>query len=126
MLIVSSRVTSAVSAGGDAALAPGQLGQVEQIGRAVSSRCSGGTWVSSGPITSAMPSSQSFHFGHASASFLENLASCSWVRVGVVLVDGQRAALGKGLVVRAHRMHLVAVALQFSSRTMVGGIRLIT
>ena len=41
-----------------------------------------GTWVSSGPITSAMPSSQAFHFGHASASFLDHLLSCSWVRAG--------------------------------------------
>jgi hypothetical protein len=40
----------------------------------------GGTWVSSGPITSAMPSNHSFHLGQASASFLENCASCSWVR----------------------------------------------
>ena len=42
----------------------------------------GGTWVSSGPITSAMPSSHSFHLGQASASLLENLASCSYVRAG--------------------------------------------
>ena len=82
MLMVSSRVTSAVMRGGDAALAPGQLGQVEQIATAACEPMFGGTWVSSGPITSAMPSSQAFHFGNASASFLENFASCSWVRAG--------------------------------------------
>ena len=42
----------------------------------------GGTWVSSGPITSAMPSIHSWYFGNASASFLENLATCSCVRAG--------------------------------------------
>ena len=37
----------------------------------------GGTRVSSGPITSAMPASQAFHFGHASASFFDQRAISS-------------------------------------------------
>ena len=61
---------------------PGQLRQVEQIRRALCDPMLGGTWVSSGPITSAMPSIHALYFGNASASFLENLASCSWVRAG--------------------------------------------
>ena len=42
----------------------------------------GGTCVSSGPITSAMPSSHAFHFGQVSASFFDHFAICSWVRAG--------------------------------------------
>ena len=82
MLMVSSRVMSAVMRGvmllriGHASLARSSRsdGRVEPM--------FGGTWVSSGPITSAMPSIHSLYFGSASASFLENLASCSWVRAG--------------------------------------------
>ena len=40
----------------------------------------GGTRVSSGPITSAMPASQAFHFGQASASFFDHRAISSYVR----------------------------------------------
>ena len=40
----------------------------------------GGTRVSSGPMTSAMPASQAFHFGHASASFFDQRAISSYVR----------------------------------------------
>ena len=75
MLIVSSRVTSAVVRTGSAALAPRQSCQVDRS-TADASRC----WAApgrSGPITSAMPSNEAFHFGHASASFLDHLASCS-------------------------------------------------
>ncbi len=40
----------------------------------------GGTRVSSGPITSAMPASQAFHLGQASASFFDHRAISSYVR----------------------------------------------
>ena len=40
----------------------------------------GGTRVSSGPITSAMPASHAFHFGQASASFFDHRAISSYVR----------------------------------------------
>ena len=76
MLIVSRRVTSAVVR----TVIPRWLQASLARSTRSDGRCEpmfGGTWVSSGPITSAMPSSQAFHFGHASASFLDHLASCS-------------------------------------------------
>ena len=81
MLIVSSRVTSPIMR----VVMPRWLQPSLARSSRSHGRCEpmlGGTWVSSGPITSAMPSSHAFHFGQASASFLENLASCSWVRAG--------------------------------------------
>ena len=76
MLIVSSRVTSPVVR----TVMPRWLHASFARSRRSAGLCEpmfGGTWVSSGPITSAMPSSHAFHLGHASASFLDHLASCS-------------------------------------------------
>ena len=76
MLMVSSRVMSPVLR----TVSP----RCPQASLARSSRSAGrrepmfgGTWVSSGPITSAMPSNHAFHLGQASASFFDHLASCS-------------------------------------------------
>ncbi len=76
MLIVSSRVTSPVTR----TVIPRWLHANFARSRRSPGRCEpmfGGTWVNSGPITSAMPSSHAFHLGQASASFFDHLASCS-------------------------------------------------
>jgi hypothetical protein len=79
MLIVISLVTSAI--------VRTSRPRFRQASRRVSARSrglrdpiAGGTVSSSGPSTSASPSSQASHFGIASASFLDHLDTSSWLR----------------------------------------------
>ena len=94
----------------DAPLAPRELGEIGQI-RGTPRADLGWHLRQKRPEKVAEPFQPRVPLGIGVGVLLRPLGHFL-MRAGRVLVDRQRSALGEGLVVRTHRMHLVAVLLQ--------------